>query len=177
MLTPGTSISYTGSGVLTMSLDSFSWWFNPTFLVLTVHTFVAAISYVGFVFVMLAMFHYNDKKYPEAKSYWDWVGSYGMAWGLGGLIFQPIVGMVYAQVIENVEMTSFDNMMHGSLGWEFLLMVGLFSVLFLTILIYFVDREETDAIETGKCVSQENVQCFSPHYRNKCLLLMSARVV
>ena len=91
---------------------------------------------------MLAMFHYNDKKYPEAKSYWDWVGSYGMAWGLGGLIFQPIVGMVYAQVIENVEITSFDNMMHGSLGWEFLLMVGLFSVLFLTILIYFVDREE-----------------------------------
>jgi cytochrome bd ubiquinol oxidase subunit I len=141
---PDTGIVYTGSGLLVQSWgDLLSWWFNQTFGWLTMHRFVAAVSYFGFLLAILAMFHYNDQKDSLVnRAHWDWVGSYGLAWGLGALIVQPILGMVYAQVIENGQPDAFYFMMHGPRAWVMLLMVGLFSALFIALIIYFLDRRE-----------------------------------
>jgi cytochrome d ubiquinol oxidase subunit I len=91
---------------------------------------------------MLAMFHYLDRKDDASKRYWDWVGSYGMAWGLLGLVFQPVFGLVYMLAINDNQPDSFEMIMHGSRAWEMLLMVGLLSSLFLTVITYFIDRRE-----------------------------------
>jgi cytochrome bd-type quinol oxidase subunit 1 len=138
MLTPGAdtiSLSYTTPNEL-------AWWFNPTMWILTFHRTAAAISYFGFVVGLLAMLQYKDKKTADQKAHWDWVGAYSIAWGLGGLIVQPVLGMIYAQLIQNVQPDMFSNMMHGSDGWEMLLMVGLLSALFLCIIVYFVERRD-----------------------------------
>ncbi len=145
MLTPGsTTIDYTASGLLTMTLEeSIAWWFNPSMWILTFHRAVAGLSYFGFLLATLSMFHYKDKNDPVAKKHWDWQASYGIAWGLAGLLLQPILGMIYVQVIQNDNYSTFSTMMNGPRAWEFLMLVGLFAVLFLVLLVYFVDRRET----------------------------------
>jgi cytochrome d ubiquinol oxidase subunit I len=144
MLTPGSdSITWGDSGVFTMPLsDLMNWWFNPTMLRLQFHRVFASISYFGFLLAMLAMFHYMDRKDDESKKYWDWVGSYGIGWGLLGLIIQPVFGMIYMFAIADANDAAFQAIMHGPRAWEMLMMVGLYSVLVLTIIVYFIDRRE-----------------------------------
>ena len=144
MLTPGTpTVTYTSDGLITMSInDLFSWWFNPTTWILTVHRFAAAISVFGFIVVLLAMLHYKDRTDIASKKYWDWVGSWGMMWGLFGLVFQPILGLVYVNQLFSAVNPAFQMMMHGARAWEMLLLVSLISALFLIILVYYIDRKE-----------------------------------
>jgi cytochrome bd-type quinol oxidase subunit 1 len=142
---PSTGIVYTGSGLFVQSWsDLLSWWFNQTFGWLTLHRFVAAFSYFGFLLAVLAMFHYNDQKDSLVnRAHWDWVASYGLALGLGGLILQPILGMIYAQVIQIGQSEAFYFMMNGPRAWVMLLMVVLFSALFIALIVYFLDRRES----------------------------------
>ncbi|MFX1339076.1 MAG: cytochrome ubiquinol oxidase subunit I [Promethearchaeota archaeon] len=144
MLTPGSSnISFGSSGFFTMAWnDLLSWWFNPTLWVLTFHRFAAAISVSGFILTMLAMFHYKDRTDLASKKYWDWVGSYGLMWGLAGLILQPIFGLLYMNQIFFASNPAFQMIMHGPRAWEMLLMVSLLSALFLVIIVYYIDRRE-----------------------------------
>lgn len=144
MLTPGSdAITWGSSGVLTMPLSALlAWWFNPTMLRLQFHRVFASISYFGFLLTTLAMFHYMDRKDEESKKYWDWVGSYGIGWGLLGLILQPAFGMIYMLAIFDAQETAFMAIMHGTRAWEMLMMVGLYSVLILTVIVYFTDRRE-----------------------------------
>jgi len=97
MLTPGiNSISYDGSGIMTIPLDeAFAAWFNPTLWNLQWHRVFASIAFIGFVLAMLGAFHYIKRKGAQDRKYWDWVGSYGLSWGLVGLIIQPFLGLLY----------------------------------------------------------------------------------
>ena len=144
MLTPGeSSIDYSGNGTFTMDIGTLlAWWFNPTTLTLMIHRLFGAISFVGFILAMLAMFHYKDQKDLASKKYWDWIGSYGIAWGLFGLIFQPIFGMINSLAIQDASPGAFSMIMQGPRAWEMLLMVSLLSALFLTVIVYFIDRRE-----------------------------------
>jgi len=144
MLTPGTpTVTFGSDGIITMSInDLYSWWFNPTTWILTIHRFAAAISIFGFILILLAMFHYKDRKDISSKKYWDWVGSWGMMWGLFGLVFQPIIGLVYVNQLFYSVNPAFQMMMHGPRAWEMLLVVALISALFLIILVYYIDRKE-----------------------------------
>ena len=143
MLTPGTSsISWGQTGLFTMPVDVLiSWWFNATTWILQFHRLAAAVSYFGFILAMLAMFHYVDRKDDASRSYWDLVGSYGLIWGLFGLIFQPLIGIIYMSTIKTSQISSFAMIMLGQRAWEMLLMVGLLSFLFITVLVYFYDRK------------------------------------
>ncbi|MFX1574883.1 MAG: cytochrome ubiquinol oxidase subunit I [Promethearchaeota archaeon] len=144
MLTPGTpTITFGSDGIITMSTnDLISWWFNPTTWILTFHRFAAAISVFGFILILLAMFHYKDRPDIASKKYWDWVGSWGMMWGLFGLVFQPILGLLYVNQLFYSVNPAFQMMMHGPRAWEMLLVVALISALFLIILVYYIDRKE-----------------------------------
>jgi cytochrome d ubiquinol oxidase subunit I len=143
MLTPGDSITWGASGLTPMALDlAKTWWINGTTLRLQFHRLFASISYFGFLVALLAMLHYADRKGAEDRKYWDWVGFYSMGWGLFGLVLQPVFGMVYMLAIKDNQPDAFEMIMHGSRAWEMLLMVGLLSALFLTVITYFIDRRE-----------------------------------
>ena len=143
MLTPGDSITWGQAGLMPMSFDlAKTWWVNGTTFRLQFHRLFASISYFGFLVALLAMLHFADRKGTEDRKYWDWVGSYSMGWGLLGLVFQPVLGMVYMLAIKDKQIDAFEMIMHGSRAWEMLLMVSLLSVLFLTVITYFIDRRE-----------------------------------
>lgn len=144
MLTPGvTEISFVGSGLLSIPYaDAIDLWFNPTLWRLQFHRVFASISYMGFILAMLAVFHFLDRKGLRDKRYWDWVVSYGITWGLFGLVIQPVLGMIYVLQIQGVNMTAFDFIMHGPRAWEMLLMAGTLSFLFLTVILFFMERRE-----------------------------------
>jgi cytochrome d ubiquinol oxidase subunit I len=91
---------------------------------------------------MLGMFHYLDRKDQASKTYWDLVGSYGLSWGLLGLVFQPLIGITYMYTILKNQPSAFASIMLGSRAWEMVLMVGLLSILFITVLVYLYDRKE-----------------------------------
>lgn len=153
MLTPNnTEITWGYIGVLTMDYRTLlSWWFNPTLWALQFHSLAAAISYFGFLIAVLSMFHYQDKKgSPNAQKYWDWSGSYGMAWGLAGLAVQPILGIFFMRQIIGASPTAFLMIMHGPRAWEMLWMAALLSILIMTSVVYFIDRRGAilDRIET-----------------------------
>ncbi len=143
MLTPGDSIEWGEAGLMPMAMElAKTWWFNGTVFRLQFHRLFAAISYFGFLIALLAMLHYMDRKGDEDRKYWDWVGSYGMGWGLFGLVFQPILGMVYMLAIKDKTPDAFEMIMHGSRAWEMLLMVSVLSGLFLAVITYFIERRE-----------------------------------
>ncbi len=144
MLTPGvTEISFIGSGLLSIPFaDAISMWFNPTLWRLQFHRVFASISYMGFILAMLAVFHFLDRKGLRDKKYWDWVVSYGITWGLFGLIIQPVLGMIYMLKIQDANETAFNFIMHGPRAWEMLLMAGTLTFLFLTVMLFFIERRE-----------------------------------
>ena len=145
MLTPNNpGIRWGYTGIFTMDLRTLiSWWFNPTLWNLQFHRLAAAIAYFGFLMAALAMFHHQvNKENPDAMKYWDWVGSYGLLWGLAGLAVQPLLGFLYARQIMDNSSGAFQMIMTGPRAWEFLWVVALISTLILTSLIYFIDRRE-----------------------------------
>jgi len=144
MLTPGvTTISFTGSGLLSIPYaDAISTWFNPTLWRLQFHRLIASISYIGFIIAMLAVFHFLDRKGIKDRRYWDWVVSYGISWGLIGLAIQPVLGFIYMLGISDVNDLAFQTIMHGPRAWEMLLMAGTLSFLFLTVILFFIERRE-----------------------------------
>jgi len=144
MLTPGVaSFSFTESGLLPMTLDqAMALWFNPTLWELTFHQVAAAIAFFGFLITTLATVHYIDQKEFAAKKQWDWVAAYGIAWGLAGLIMQPVLGQLYMTAIQKNAPSAFMMIMHGPRAWAMLMMVTLLAGLFLTIGTYFLTRRD-----------------------------------
>lgn len=145
MLTPGgaTSINFTNQGILTMPLDQIAaFWFNPTWLPLQFHRLAGALSAAGFLMAAFALFHYSDRKDIGSKRYWDWAAAYSMMWGLLGIIFQPLLGQWYFLTIQDAVPNAFDLMMHGPRAWAMMLLVGILSGVFISTIIYFMDRRE-----------------------------------
>ena len=152
MLTPGgTSINWnSAAGLFTLPLNVLSdWWFNATTWILQFHRLAAAVSYFGFLLAMLAMFHYLDRRDKPSKTYWDLVGSYGLSFGLLGLIFQPLLGLIYMSTIFHAQPGAFAMIMLANRAWEMVLMVGLLSFLFIASLLYLYDRKERILSEKG----------------------------
>lgn len=145
MLTPDNSaINFTQQGIFTMPVATLqSFWLNATVWTLTFHRLGAAISAVGFLLAMMAILQYQRRKDTGSRRYWDWFASYAMAWGLMGLIVQPLLGQMYMNSILNANFTGFNFIMHGPRAWAMILMVGLLSALFISVIIYFMDRRET----------------------------------
>ena len=144
MLTPGiTSISYTTSGIMTIPLsEAMAAWFNPTLWNLQFHRLFASLAFIGFILAMFGAFHYITRKGEQDRQYWDWVGSYGLSWGLLGLIVQPFLGLSYMLTISTANNGAFQFIMHGPRAWEMLLLIGMIVFLFLTVILYFIERRE-----------------------------------
>jgi cytochrome bd ubiquinol oxidase subunit I len=144
MLTPGIEeIQYATTGLMTIPFaEAMATWFNPTLWNLQWHRLFASISFIGFILAMLGSFHFLDRKGERDRRYWDWVASYGLLWGLLGLIVQPFLGLLYMSSISSASNGAFQFIMHGPRAWEMLLMIGVLSFLFLTVIFYFIERRE-----------------------------------
>lgn len=152
MLTPGAeTITWGAPGLLGMPwIDYLQWWFNPTLWPLQFHRVAAAISFFGFLIAFLAMLHYHDRTDPPSKKYWDWAGSFGILWGLAGLIAQPLLGLWYMYSIFSHQFQAFTNIMTGPRAWEMLMIVGLLSLLIITASVYFIERRERLLVRLGR---------------------------
>lgn len=152
MLTPGAkTITWGAPGLLGMPWAEYlQWWFNPTLWPLQSHRVAAAVSFFGFLLAFLAMLHFHDRTDLPSKRYWDWVGSFGILWGLAGLIAQPLLGLWYMYTIFTHQNQAFTNIMTGPRAWEMLMMVGLLSLLIVTVSVYFVERRERLLVRLGR---------------------------
>jgi cytochrome d ubiquinol oxidase subunit I len=144
MLTPGESaINYTSTGLEIMEAGTYvSWWFNATTWILQFHRLAAAVSFFGFFLALLGMLHYLDRKDQPSRTYWDLVGSYGISWGLLGLIFQPLLGFFFMYTLFRNNTGAFSMIMLANRAWEMVLMVGLLATLFVVVFLYYYDRKE-----------------------------------
>ena len=144
MLTPGAkTITWGAPGLLGMPWTEYLlWWFNATLWPLQFHRVAAATSFFGFLLAFLAMLHFHDRTDPPSRRYWDWVGSFGILWGLASLIVQPLLGLWYMYSIFTHQNQAFTNIMTGPRAWEMLMMVGLLSLLIVTVSVYFIERRE-----------------------------------
>ena len=152
MLTPGAeTITWGEPGLLGMPwVEYLQWWFNPTLWPLQFHRVAAAVSFFGFLIAFLAMLHFNDRTDSPSKKYWDWAGTFGILWGLVGLVAQPLLGLWYMYSIFAHQPQAFANIMTGPRAWEMITMIGLFSLLIVTVSVYFIERRERLLVRLGR---------------------------
>jgi cytochrome d ubiquinol oxidase subunit I len=93
---------------------------------LNMHRFVGNFSYVGFLIVGWAAYRYLRTEREDDREYYDWMGHWGLIWGFGFLIMQPIIGYGYLKNIRESAPEAFNAIMLGDKAWLFnLLMVEL----------------------------------------------------
>ena len=163
MLTPGAAtITWGEPGLLGMPwADYLQWWFNPTLWPLQFHRVAAAISFFGFLIAFLAMLHFRDRTDPPSKKYWDWAGSFGILWGLAGLVIQPLLGIWYMYSIFAHQNQAFANIMTGPRAWEMLMMIGFLSLLVVTASVYFIERREHLLVKLGRHDIRNGFRAFA----------------
>ncbi len=113
---------------------------NPTEYPLQIHRTVANLAYMGFAVAAFAGFRYLRSKDAAKRAFFDWAGSYGMIWGIGMTLMQPIVGYSYAKEIQLHAYGAWYKMMQGTLSSEFLGQIFLLGLMFLAGSYYFWRR-------------------------------------
>jgi cytochrome d ubiquinol oxidase subunit I len=104
---------------------------NPTFMPLNMHRFVGNLSYAGFLIAGWAAWRYLRSTSEGDREYYDWMGHWGLMWGFGFLLLQPVVGFGYFKEIREHNDAAFTYLMLGDKSWLFnLLMIwlGIMSV-------------------------------------------------
>jgi cytochrome d ubiquinol oxidase subunit I len=122
-----TFINVVGSYLLTPSLSEATnvaaTYLNPTFLPLNMHRFVGNISFTGFLVAGWGALRYLRSTRDADREYYDWMGHWGLVWGFGFLLLQPVIGYGYMKAIREHNAAAFDYIMLGDKAWLFNLLV------------------------------------------------------
>src|SRR5919205_162290 len=102
---------------------------NQTMVPLNMHRFVGNFSYAGFLIAGWAGFRYLRITREDDREYYDWMGHFGLLWGFGFLIMQPVIGYGYMKGIRETSPDSFNTIMLGDKAWLFNLLVTWIAVL------------------------------------------------
>jgi len=113
---------------------------NQTMVPLNMHRFVGNFSYVGFLIAGWAGFRYLRTTREDDREYYDWMGHFGLLWGFGFLIMQPVIGYGYLKGIRESSPDSFNTIMLGDKSWVFNLLVLWIAVLSIASTAYFVHK-------------------------------------
>src|SRR3712207_5781269 len=104
------------------------------------HRFVGNFSYVGFLVAGWAGWRYLRTTREDDREYYDWMGHWGLIWGFGFLILQPVMGYGYLKSIRESSPEAFETIMLGSKSWLFLLLMVWVAIMTLASTAYFVHK-------------------------------------
>jgi cytochrome d ubiquinol oxidase subunit I len=113
---------------------------NQTMVPLNMHRFVGNFSYAGFLIAGWAGFRYLRITREDDREYYDWMGHFGLLWGFGFLIMQPVIGYGYLKGIRESSPDSFNTIMLGDKSWVFNLLVIWIAVMSIASTAYFVHK-------------------------------------
>src|ERR671927_1017945 len=113
---------------------------NQTMVPLNMHRFVGNFSYVGFLIAGWGGFRYLRTTREDDREYYDWMGHFGLLWGFGFLIMQPIISYGYLKGIRESSPDSFNTIMLGDKSWVFNLLVIWIAVMSIASTAYFVHK-------------------------------------
>jgi cytochrome d ubiquinol oxidase subunit I len=113
---------------------------NQTMVPLNMHRFVGNFSYAGFLIAGWGAWRYLRSTREEDREYYDWMGHWGLIWGFGFLILQPVIGYGYLKGIRESAPEAFDTIMLGDKAWVFLLLVTEIAFISIAATSYFVHK-------------------------------------
>ncbi|HEV3477184.1 MAG TPA: cytochrome ubiquinol oxidase subunit I [Rubrobacteraceae bacterium] len=113
---------------------------NQTNIPLNMHRFVGNFSYVGFLVAGWAGWRYLRTTREDEREYYDWMGHWGLIWGFGFLIMQPVIGYGYLKGIRESSPGAFDTIMIGDKSWVFNLLVIYLAIMSIASTAYFVHK-------------------------------------
>jgi cytochrome bd ubiquinol oxidase subunit I len=113
---------------------------NPTFVPLNMHRFVGNFSYAGFLIAGWAGWRYLRSAREDDRKYYDWMGHWGLLWGFGFLIMQPVIGYGYLKSIRESSPDSFNTIMLGEKAWLFNLVMVELAIMGVASTAYFVHK-------------------------------------
>lgn len=113
---------------------------NPTFVPLNMHRFVGNFSYAGFLIAGWAAYRYLSAKREDDREYYDWMGHWGLLWGFGFLIMQPVIGYGYLKSIRESSPAAFNTIMLGEKAWLFNLLMVELAIMSIASTAYFVHK-------------------------------------
>src|SRR5918999_1440110 len=113
---------------------------NQTMVPLNMHRFVGNFSYAGFLVAGWAGWRYLRTTREDDREYYDWMGHFGLLWGFGFLILQPVIGYGYLKGIRESAPEAFDTIMLGSKSWVFLVLMIEVAIMTIAATAYFVHK-------------------------------------
>jgi len=113
---------------------------NQTMVPLNMHRFVGNFSYAGFLIAGWGAWRYLKSTREEDREYYDWMGHWGLTWGFGFLILQPVIGYGYLKSIRESSPEAFETIMLGDKAWVFNMLVVWIAVLSIASTAYFIHK-------------------------------------
>ncbi len=113
---------------------------NQTMVPLNMHRFVGNFSYAGFLIAGWGAWRYLRSTREEDREYYDWMGHWGLIWGFGFLILQPVIGYGYLKGIRESSPEAFNTIMLGDKSWLFLLLMIWVAIMTIASTAYFVHK-------------------------------------
>ncbi len=113
---------------------------NQTMVPLNMHRFVGNFSYAGFLIAGWGAWRYLRTTRESEREYYDWMGHFGLIWGFGFLIMQPVIGYGYLKGIRESAPEGFNVIMLGDKSWVFNLLVIWIAVMTIASTAYFVHK-------------------------------------
>jgi len=113
---------------------------NQTMVPLNMHRFVGNFSYAGFLIAGWGAWRYLCSAREEDRRYYDWMGHWGLIWGFGFLIIQPVIGYGYLKGIRESSPEAFDTIMLGDKSWVFNLLMVWLAIMGIASTAYFVHK-------------------------------------
>ncbi|MDP9410751.1 MAG: cytochrome ubiquinol oxidase subunit I [Actinomycetota bacterium] len=113
---------------------------NQTMVPLNMHRFVGNFSYAGFLIAGWGAWRYLRTTRESEREYYDWMGHFGLLWGFGFLIMQPVIGYGYLKGIRESAPEGFNTIMLGDKSWVFNLLAIWIAILSIASTAYFVHK-------------------------------------
>lgn len=113
---------------------------NQTNVPLNMHRFVGNFSYAGFLIAGWGAWRFLRSTREDDREYYDWMGHWGIIWGFGFLIIQPIIGYGYLKGIRESSPDAFNTIMLGDKAWVFNMLVIWLAIMSIASTAYFVHK-------------------------------------
>ncbi|HET7480821.1 MAG TPA: cytochrome ubiquinol oxidase subunit I [Rubrobacteraceae bacterium] len=113
---------------------------NQTNVPLNMHRFVGNFSYAGFLIAGWGAWRYLRSTREDDREYYDWMGHFGLIWGFGFLIIQPVIGYGYLKGIRESSPDAFNTLMLGDKAWLFNFLALWLAIMSIASTAYFVHK-------------------------------------